>query len=482
MNVWVCAPPRSRKTRGIIFPTLLADPPRQGPVPSMVMHDIRGEGYEMTAWWRGRPRSQGGLGSKVLYYNPTTKRTHRHNPLDEIRLGENEVRDTRNVVDMHIDPNANKDDRDHWDRAVSPAITSTILHVLYSKPEHQHNMEAVAYYLADAKRNSIKEALEEMRTTNHLGDQPHPVIASMAQELLQKSPNDQSGVISTAMDYVGDYRDPLIAHLTKTSDFRLAELQFGPQPVSLYMAVPPSDLAIARPLLRIFWNQLTALLMEDYHAKNRRPLDLVFDEFNSLGKLDFLKDRLAYMAGYRIRCLIVNQSVPQLHDTWGVNEPITPTCAVKVAFTPSDVRSARAFVELLSKTTKLRQQMSYSGNRLGLWLGRKTASAMEVDAPLLSESELLQFPPDEALVLVDGCPRFRVKKIDFDQDPYWQARVGPPPPPLMPYDDPLPAEPQPASRPPARPVPPEDDTPRTEAPPPPVPETPAADPDWGYVL
>jgi type IV secretion system protein VirD4 len=453
MNVWVCAPPRTGKTRGVIFPTLLADPPRRGPIPSIVMHDIRGEGFEMTGYYRGLSRSQGGLGSRVLYYNPTTKYTHRHNPLDEIRLGDNEVRDTRNIVDMHIDPNANKDDRDHWDRAVSPTITSTILHILYSKPAHHHNMEAVAYYLADAERHSIKEALDEMRTTNHLGSAPHPVIASMAQELLQKSPNDLSGVISTAMDYVGDYRDPLIAHLTRTSDFRIAELQFGPQPVSLYMVIPPSDLAIARPILRIFWNQLTSRLMEDYHAKNRRPLDLIFDEFNSLGKLDFLKDRAAYLAGYRMRCVFVNQSVPQLHDTWGVNEPITPTCAVKVAFTASDVRSARAFVELLSKTTKMRKQVSYSGDRFGWFLGRKTTSESEVEAPLLSEAELLQLSPAKALVFVDGAPRFLIDKIDFDRDPFFQRRLGPPPKPLMPYDEPLPPEPAtaPVTPPPATP-------------------------------
>ena len=68
------------------------------------------------------------MGQRVLYYNPASLATHRHNPLDEIRLGVTEVKDTRNIVDMLIDPEAVKDKRDHWDHAVSPAITAMILH------------------------------------------------------------------------------------------------------------------------------------------------------------------------------------------------------------------------------------------------------------------------------------------------------------------------------------------------------------------
>jgi type IV secretory pathway TraG/TraD family ATPase VirD4 len=52
-----------------------------------------------------------------------------------------------------------------------------------------------------------------MMTTNHLGDeanpQVHPVVASAARELLNKSPNERSGVLSTAMSFLGLYRDPL---------------------------------------------------------------------------------------------------------------------------------------------------------------------------------------------------------------------------------------------------------------------------------
>jgi type IV secretion system protein VirD4 len=437
-NVWVCAPPRTHKTWSIVFPTLLT---YRG---SVVVNDIRGECHEMTAGFRALSRRRGGMGQRVLTYNPASMTTHRHNPLSEIRLGVTEVKDTRNVVDMLIDPEASKDRRDHWDHAVSPAITSGILHILYMKPKREHTLERVAYFFADAERQ-VTDTLEEMRTTNHLGDKPHPVIASMARELLQKSANDRSGVISTAMDYLGIYRDPLLAHLTGKSDFQIKDLQFGPVPVSLYLMIPPSDLSGTRPVVRVFLNQFTTLLMEDYHARGRRELLFVLDEFNSLRKVEFLGDRFAYMGGYKMRCLIVNQSVPQLWTTWGRDEPITATCDVKVMFTASDRSTAEACADLVTKTTHMRQQVGYSTDQWRPWMGRRTHSGMETERPLLTAEEMLLFPLNQCAIFAMGQPRIQADKLDFKRERWLQQRCLPPPPCLLPYDEPEEEPPAPQS-------------------------------------
>ena len=46
-----------------------------------------------------------------------------------------------------------------------------------------------------------------MLTTNHLGTEEapkvHPAVASIARELLNKSDNERSGVVSTAMSLLG---------------------------------------------------------------------------------------------------------------------------------------------------------------------------------------------------------------------------------------------------------------------------------------
>src|SRR5689334_23647155 len=99
-----------------------------------------------------------------------------------------------------------------------------------------------------------------MMSTNHLSTaaQPkiHPVIASAARELLNKSENELSGVLSTAMSFLGLYRDPTVAGVTAHCDWRIADLIDAEFPVSLYIVVPPSDISRTKPLVRLLLNQI----------------------------------------------------------------------------------------------------------------------------------------------------------------------------------------------------------------------------------
>jgi type IV secretion system protein VirD4 len=104
-----------------------------------------------------------------------------------------------------------------------------------------------------------------MMTTNHLGtpEAPlvHPVVASAARELLNKSENERSGVLSTAMSFLGSTatrRSPRSPRL-RLADRRPAR---GERPVSLYLVVPPSDISRTKPLVRLILNQIGRRLTE----------------------------------------------------------------------------------------------------------------------------------------------------------------------------------------------------------------------------
>ena len=49
----------------------------------------------------------------------------------------------------------------------------------------------------------------------------HPVIARAMRSMLDKSPNERSGVISEVKGFLELYRDPVIAANTAVSDFRI---------------------------------------------------------------------------------------------------------------------------------------------------------------------------------------------------------------------------------------------------------------------
>jgi type IV secretion system protein VirD4 len=86
---------------------------------------------------------------------------------------------------------------------------------------------ALGAFLSDPKQ-PIESTLHAMMTTPHLGEAGvHPVVASAARELLNKSANERSGVLSTAMSFLGLYRDPVVAQVTQRCDWRIADLVDG---------------------------------------------------------------------------------------------------------------------------------------------------------------------------------------------------------------------------------------------------------------
>ena len=64
---------------------------------SAIVHDIKGENWELTAGWRARF-------SNCLLFNPTDARSAAYNPLMEVRRGVQEVRDVQNIADQIVDP------------------------------------------------------------------------------------------------------------------------------------------------------------------------------------------------------------------------------------------------------------------------------------------------------------------------------------------------------------------------------------------
>ena len=424
----VVAPTRSGKGVGLVVPTLLSW------TGSAVIHDVKGENWTLTAGWRSKF-------SHCLLFDPTDPRSARFNPLLEVRRGPNEVRDVQNIADILVDPEGARERRDHWEKTAHALLVGAILHVLYA--EHDKTLAGVATFLADPAR-SIEATLEIMQTTNHLctatAPQPHPVVASVARELKNKSDNERSGVVSTAVSFLALYRDPVIAATTARSDWRIADLMTSKHPVSLYLVVPPSDLSRTRPLMRLILNQIGRRLTENLDSidgtPRKHPLLLMLDEFPALGRLDFFETSLAFLAGYGVRAFLVAQSLHQIDKAYGLNHSLLDNCHVRVAFAPNDERTAKRLSDALGTATELRALQNLSGKRSALWLSNVAVSKQETPRPLLTPGEVLQLPRDEALVLISGVPPIRARKLRYFEDPSFKTRQVPAPPlTASPYAD-----------------------------------------------
>jgi type IV secretion system protein VirD4 len=411
-HVLCFAPTRSGKGVGLVVPTLLTWPG------SVIVHDIKGENYGLTAGWRARF-------GRVMRFDPTDVGSDAYNPLLEVRRGPWEVRDVQNIADILVDPEGALEKRNHWEKTSHALLVGAILHVLYA--EDDKTLAGVAAFLSDPRR-PIETTLTAMMATKHLGDAPHPVVASAARELLNKSENERSGVLSTAMSFLGLYRDPVVAAVTARCDWRIGDLVEASRPVSLYLVVPPSDISRTKPLVRLILNQVGRRLTEELESKRRRHrLLLMLDEFPALGRLDFFESALAFMAGYGIRSFLIAQSLNQIEKAYGQNNAILDNCHVRVSFATNDERTAKRVSDALGTATEIRDAKNYAGHRLSPWLGHLMVSRQETARPLLTPGEVMQLPPSDALVMVSGVHPVRAKKARYYEDCQLKARILPPP-------------------------------------------------------
>jgi type IV secretion system protein VirD4 len=413
-HVMAFAPTRSGKGVGLVVPTLLSW------TGSAVIHDIKGENWQLTAGWRSRF-------SHCLLFDPTNSLSARYNPLLEVRRGEHEIRDVQNIADILVDPEGALERRNHWEKTSHSLLVGAILHILYV--EEEKTLARVATFLSDPERPFVT-TLKAMMTTNHLGTpeapRVHPVVASAAREVLNKSENERSGVLSTAMSFLGLYRDPTVAAVTSACDWRIADLMEGARPLSLYLVVPPSDISRTKPLVRLVLNQIGRRLTERLQGidgQKRRQLLMMLDEFPALGRLDFFETALAFLAGYGVRAFLIAQSLNQIVKAYGENNAILDNCHVRIAFSSNDERTAKRISDALGTSTEQRAMRNYAGHRLAPWLAHVMVSRQETSRPLLTPGEVMQLSATDELVLISGLAPIRARKLRYFEDRNFSGRL-----------------------------------------------------------
>ena len=126
----------------------------------------------------------------------------------------------------------------HFRELAAVTIAAALLHVGYTTS--QASLAAVWHFLA--QHGSFEDALKEMRTTPHTSHGVHQAIAEMSGLLGKIGGGDELGSAwSTTLRPLLLYLDPYVAASTDRSTITFDALQYGTQPLSLYLLAESSD-------------------------------------------------------------------------------------------------------------------------------------------------------------------------------------------------------------------------------------------------
>lgn len=434
-HVLTYAPTRSGKGVGLVVPTLLTW------TESAVVYDLKGELWALTAGWRKHH-----AGNKVLRFEPASPTSVAWNPLDEIRLGAEEVGDVQDLATLIVDPDG-KGLHTHWQHTAQSLLVGLILHSLYKAKNEgtTASLPSVDDLLSDPERG-LSELWMEMTTYGHTPDGPHRTVAKTGRDMMDTPEEELGSIVSTTKTYLKLFRDPVVSANVSRSDFRVKDLMNSSQAVSLYVVTAPTVASRMRPLMRILLNMIVRLLADKIDFEKGRPapkykhkLLLMLDEFPTLGKLGIMEQSLAFIAGYGMKAYLICQDLAQLKSKdsgYGPDETITSNCHIQNAYPPGRLETANHLSSMTGTTTISHTKISESGKKGGLGGTQVTKSIEAVSRPLKTPDEIMRMvSPEkdnrglikkagEMLIFVQGKPTIQGEQPLYFQDPVWSARAA----------------------------------------------------------
>lgn len=421
LSVMLSAPTRSGKGVGVVIPNLLNWPD------SVVVLDIKGENYDITAGYRAAH------GQAVYAFSPFDEdaRTHRWNPLTAVRSSPlHRVGDLLTVGQVFFPNDGGGTSSEAFFNDQARNLFLGLGLVFLETPSLPRTIGEMLRQ-SSGKGRSLKDHLSGLITQrreegNPLSDE----CADALQRLLSNSENTLSSVVATFNAPLTIFADAVVDAATSADDFRLEDVRR--RRMSVYVRIPPNRLVNARPLLNLFFSQLVSLntqsLPEQDPTLNVQCL-LVNDEFTAMGRVGVITNAAAFLAGYNLRLLTVVQAMSQLDAVYGDKEARTfaTNHGLQILYAPREQRDADEYSAMLGhfteRATSRGRSRSFSGH------GSSTVSRNESEQrrALLLPQEFKELGSERLVVIFENCKPILAEKIRYYRDKAFSSRLMPAP-------------------------------------------------------
>lgn len=421
LSVMLSAPTRSGKGVGVVIPNLLNWPD------SVVVLDIKGENYDITAGYRATH------GQAVYAFSPFDEdaRSHRWNPLTAVRSSPlHRVGDLLTIGQVFFPNDGGGTSSEAFFNDQARNLFLGLGLVLLETPSLPRTIGEMLRQ-SSGKGRSLKDHLSGLITQrreegNPLSDE----CVDALQRLLSNSENTLSSVVATFNAPLTIFADAIVDAATSADDFRLEEVRR--RRMSVYVRIPPNRLANARPLLNLFFSQLVSLntqALPEQDPTLKVQCLLVNDEFTAMGRVGVITNAAAFLAGYNLRLLTVVQAMSQLDAVYGDKEARTfaTNHGLQILYAPREQRDADEYSAMLGhfteRATSRGRSRSFSGH------GSSTVSRNESEQrrALLLPQEFKELGSERLVVIFENCKPILGEKIRYYRDKAFTSRLLPAP-------------------------------------------------------
>ncbi len=425
LSVMLSAPTRSGKGVGVVIPNLLNWPD------SVVVLDIKGENYDITAGYRAQH------GQAVFAFSPFDEgaRSHRWNPLTAVRASAlHRVGDLLAIGQVFFPNDGSGTSSEAFFNDQARNLFLGLGLVLLETHELPRSIGEMLRQ-SSGKGRSLKDhlgGLIKQRREQASASQPplSDECTDALQRLLTNSENTLSSVVATFNAPLTIFADAVVDAATSSDDFRLEDVRR--RRMSVYVRIPPNRLANARPLLNLFFSQLVSLNTQ--HLPEQDPslklqCLLVNDEFTAMGRVGIITNTAAFLAGYNLRLLTVVQAMSQLDAVYGDKEARTfaTNHGLQILYAPREQRDADEYSAMLGHFTE--RATSHGRSRSFSQHGHSSVSRNESEQrrALLLPQEFKELGSERLVVIFENCKPILGEKIRYHRDKVFTARLRPAP-------------------------------------------------------
>lgn len=343
------APPGCGKTQCHVLPNLVS---YCGPIIAL---DVKGECYEASHDVREY------LGPVHRFSPLDIGNSAHYNPIDfvtddPLKVWEEAQKLTKLIIVT--------DKSDHWDKRASELLTAIISHVKLNC-EIKTMTEVCDWAYADMDEINKLVAFLATSPVNGMRRTGKAMLGTM-----KASPKMLESNLETLRGYLEAWQGDNITAITSKSDWSPSDFMSGKNSPSLFLVIPPTEIATYASVLRVMIGQHLEYFLRDHANPAVWPILFMLDEMPQLGEMEQITKAQAAGRSYNIKLWMFAQYAGQLQKAYGkeIADGMISSTGVRLYMNPSD-ETAKNLSEMLGETedviTGIKEPLASSTDLMG---------------------------------------------------------------------------------------------------------------------